>query len=145
MKKRLYNQVIVLWAISILLLAGCGMEGSRFTFQFNTSAPKDSEMEKAIHFDEDYPSVVLNVDLQINTGSVSVEIERLDGETISSSTYQESGKYQIELKNISAGEDCTIFVRTNQTKKVTLKMSSSVRMIKSKELPGIELEMDEVE
>ena len=143
MKKGLYYKAIVLWMVSILLLTGCGMEGTRFSFQFNTSAPKDSEMEKAIHFDEAYPSVILDVDLQINTGSVSVEIKNLDGETISSSTYKESGKYQIELKDISAGQDCTIFVRTNQTKKVTLKMSSSVRMIKSKEMPGIELDMED--
>lgn len=140
MKKGL--KVMVLWMVSILLLTGCGMEGTRFSFQFNTSAPKDSEMKKEIHFDEAYSSVVLDVDLKINTGSVSVEIKNSDGETISSSTYTESGKYQIELKDISAGEDGTIFVRTAQTQKVTLKMSSSVRMIKSKEMPGIELDMD---
>lgn len=143
MKKRLYYTVIVLWMVSILLLTGCGMEGTSFSFQFNSSAPKDSEREKAIHFDEAHSSVVLDVDLKIDTGSVSVEIKKLDGETISSSTYKESGKYQIELKDIYAGEDCTIFVRTNQTKKVTLKMTSSVSMIKSKEMPGIELDMED--
>lgn len=121
--------------IIAMLFSGCADKSTSLVFSFNTSIPADSREEKTIYFNEAHDKITLDANLKIDTGSVSVFVYNSNGESVLDSTYEQSGDYQIELKSISADEEYTLAIQTEQTKKVTLNISSLEKLVKSKDKP----------
>lgn len=133
MKKIRYSIIFVL--ITALLFSGCAGKSTNLVFSFNTSTPYDSQEEKTIYFNESHDKITLDAELEINEGSVSVYVYDSNNEAVWSGTYDESGNFQIELKNITADEEYKLEIQTDQTKKAELNISSWEKLIKSKDKP----------
>lgn len=133
MKKIRYGIIFVF--IVALLFSGCAGKSTNLVFAFNTSTPYDSQEEKTIYFNEAHDKITLDAELEINEGSVSVYVYDSDNEAVWSGTYDESGNFQIELKNITADEEYKLEIQTNQTKKAALNISSWEKLVKSKDKP----------
>lgn len=133
MKKIRYGIIFVF--IVALLFSGCAGKSTNLVFSFNTSTPYDSQEEKAIYFNEAHDKITLDAKLEISEGSVSVYVYDSNNEAVWSGTYDESGNYQIELKNITADEEYRLEIQTNQTKKAELNISSWEKLVKSKDKP----------
>ena len=133
MKKIRYGIIFVF--IVALLFSGCAGKSTNLVFSFNTSTPYDSQEEKTIYFNEAHDKITLEAELEINEGSVSVYVYDSNNEAVWSGTYDESGNFQIELKNITADEEYKLEIQTNQTKKVVLNISSWEKLVKSKDKP----------
>lgn len=127
--------IIVFVFIIALLFSSCAGKSTNFVFSFNTSIPSDLQEEKTIYFNETHDKITLDTNFEIDTGSVSVFVYNSNGESVWDSTYEQSGDYQIELKSISAGEEYTLAIQTEQTKKVTLNISSLEKLVKRKDKP----------
>lgn len=134
-KKIIYAFIISLVMASIF--AGCNSQSSDIVFSFNTSTPYDSCSEKAICFNEDYESVILNADILIDSGSLRIQVLDSEGNAIFNEEYNQNGKYDIALKDISADGDYLVKVQTEQTKNAELNISSSVKLVKDKEKPEL--------
>lgn len=133
MKKLKYGTVFVF--IIALLFSGCTGKSTNFVFSFNTSIPADLQEEKTIYFNEAHDRITLDANLEIDTGNVSVFVYNSNGELVWNSTYAQSGDYQIELKSISADEEYMLAIQTEQTKKISLNISSLEKLVKSKDKP----------
>ncbi|MBD5103300.1 MAG: DUF4624 family lipoprotein [Ruminococcaceae bacterium] len=133
MKKIRYGIIFVF--IVALLFSGCAGKSTNLVFSFNTSTPYDSQEEKTIYFNEAHDKITLDAELEINEGSVSVYVYDSNNEAVWSGTYDESGNFQIELKNITADEEYKLEIQTNQTKKAVLNISSWEKLVKSKDKP----------
>lgn len=133
MKKIRYSIIFVF--ITALLFSGCAGKSTNLVFSFNTSTPYDSQEEKTIYFNEAHDKITLDAELEINEGSVSVYVYDSNNEAVWSGTYDESGNFQIELTNITANEEYKLEIRTNQTKKAALNISSWEKLVKSKDKP----------
>lgn len=133
MKKIKYGIIFVF--ITALFFSGCTGKSTNLVFSFNTSTPYDSQEEKTIYFNEAHDKITLDAELEINEGSVSVYVYDSNNEAVWSGTYDESGNFQIELKNITADEEYKLEIQTNQTKKAALNISSWEKLVKSKDKP----------
>lgn len=133
MKKIRYGTIFVF--IVALLFSGCAGKSTNLVFSFNTITPYDSQEEKTIYFNKAHDKITLDAELEINEGSVSVYVYDSDNEAVWSGTYDESGNFQIELKNITADEEYKLEIQTNQTKKAALNISSWEKLVKSKDKP----------
>lgn len=133
MKKIRYGIIFVF--IVALLFSGCAGKSTNLVFSFNTSTPYDSQEEKTIYFNKAHDKITLDAELEINEGSVSVFVYDSNNKAVWSGTYDESGNFQIELKNITADEEYKLEIQTNQTKKVVLNISSWEKLVKSKDKP----------
>lgn len=133
MKKIRYGIIIVF--IVALLFSGCAGKSTNLVFSFNTSTPYDSQEEKTIYFNEAHDKITLDAKLEIDEGSVSVYVYDSNNEAVWSSTYEESGNFQIELTNIAADEEYKLEIQTNQTKKAALNISSWEKLVKIKDKP----------
>lgn len=126
--------ILVLFVLA-LLFTGCGDKNTNIAFSFDTSEPQDSVDKKVIYFNEDYDNVVLNAKLQMDSGKVLMEITGPNDRTVWEASFEESGKYRIELSGVAADEEYILNLRTEQTKKMTLNISSSVKLVMDKEKP----------
>lgn len=134
-KKAIY--VIVFTFVTILLFIGCNGKSTNIAFSFNTSTPYNSSGEKTIRFNEDFESVTLKTDIQIDTGYLLIQVCDSDNNVVFSEKYTSNGQYDINLKNITANNDYIIKVQTEQTKKVEMEISSSIKLVKDKEKPEV--------
>lgn len=137
MNKAFSAQIIkVLLVTSFLfLLTGCGKESTTLAFSFHTSSPYDSSEEKVIYFNENYEHVVLNVCLQIDTGSATLQITDLHNQVIWNNTYEKDKNCKIELNSVIANEQYILSVQTEQAQNVNIQISSSVKLVQDKENP----------
>ena len=126
---------LLLLASLIFLLTGCGKENTALSFSYHTSFPCNSAGEKAIYFNESYEHVVLDADLQIDTGSVCLQITDAADKVIWNNTYERDGNYKIDLDSVIADKEYTLTVQTSQTHNVNLQISSSVKLVRDKEKP----------
>lgn len=118
-----------------LFFSGCAGKSTNLVFSFNTSIPSDFQEEKTVYFNEAHDKIILDANLEIDAGSVSVYIYNSSGEAVWDDTYAQSGDYRIELNSISEDEEYTLAIQTEQTKKVTLNISSLEKLVKSKDKP----------
>ena len=121
--------------MTVFMFRGCNSTSTDMSFSFNTSTPSDSSDKKTICFNEDYKSVTLNTNLQIDSGSLTMQVCDSNDDVIFSDKYEKSGNYDINLENVSADKDYIIKVQTEQSKNVKLNISSSVKLVKDKEKP----------
>lgn len=121
--------------MTVFIFTGCNSTSTDMSFSFNTSTPSDSSDKKTICFNEDYKSVTLNTNLQIDSGSLTMQVCDSNDDVIFSDKYEKSGNYDINLENVSADKDYIIKVQTEQSKNVKLNISSSVKLVKDKEKP----------
>ena len=60
--------------MTVFIFTGCNSTSTDMSFSFNTSTPSDSSDKKTICFNEDYKSVTLNTNLQIDSGSLTMQV-----------------------------------------------------------------------
>lgn len=120
---------IVLLILTTFLTA-CSVENTSMDFSFNASIPYDYTDEKVFCFNENHETAILNASLQIDTGNILMEVFGTDNEVVFSNTYESSGEYKIELENVTAKDEYKLKISTEQTKNVTLKITSPLKLIK---------------
>lgn len=137
MYKKFTAQLInlLLSANLIFLLTSCGKESTALSFSYHTTSPCNSASEKVIYFNESYEHVVLDADLQIDTGSVYLQITDTDDTIIWNNTFDKGGNYQIDLDHVTADHEYTLTLQAYQTQSVNLQISSSVKLVQDKEKP----------
>lgn len=128
---------VIFTIATAVIFTSCNSTSTDMSFSFNTSTPSDSSDKKTICFNEDYKSVTLNTNLQIDSGSLMIQVCDSNGDIIFSDKYEKSGNYDINLENVSADKDYIIKVQTEQSKNVKLNIFSSVKLVKDKEKPEL--------
>lgn len=115
--------------IAVLLLTACSVKNTCMEFSFNSSTPYDTEDEKAFCFNNDYETATLNANLQIDSGNLLINIFDTNNEIVFSNTYETSGDYEIKIENVTAKDEYTLKVTAEQTKNITLKITSPLKLI----------------
>lgn len=128
---------VIFTIATAVIFISCNSTSTDMSFSFNTSTPADSSDKKAICFNEDYKSVTLNTNLQIDSGSLMIQVCDSSDDINFSDKYEKSGNYDINLENVSADKDYIIKVQTEQSKNVKLNIFSSVKLVKDKEKPEL--------
>lgn len=126
---------VLLLTSFLFLLTGCEKESTTLAFSFHTSSPYDSSEEKVIYFNENYEHVVLDVSLQIDTGSATLQVTDLHNQVIWNNTYEKDKNCKIELNSVIANEQYILSVQTEQAQNVNIQISSSVKLVQDKENP----------
>ena len=135
MKRFFMSFVTVLVVLSTV---GCGKNSSStiLEFSFSTSEAADSSDEKVLYFNENKDRVVMNAQLEIDSGSATLQItDTTSDEIVWSNTYDKNDTFDIELEDIVSGSEYKFTIQTDQSKRVHLIVTSTDNLVKEVEKP----------
>lgn len=135
MKRFFMSFVTVLVVLSTV---GCGKNSSStiLEFSFSTSEAADSSDEKVLYFNENKDRVVMNAQLEIDSGSATLQItDTTSDEIVWSNTYDKNDTFDIELEDIVSGSEYKFTIQTDQSKKVHLIVTSTDNLVNEVEKP----------
>lgn len=127
----------VFLSLAIIALTACSAENTELVFSFRSNDPVDSTKEETLYFNEEHEKIVLRSGLKMDSGAVSICIYDTDNEVLWKSTYDKSMSFDIELRNISEGDEYRLEVTANQTKSAELKITSAEDLVKKPEKPEV--------
>lgn len=134
MFKRL--NLLLLFLIILSLTACSSGSGTRMEFSFNTKTPADSYDEKFIYTNEDMDLLILNAELKIDTGEVTIQVQEISNdEIVWSENFNKDTSFSIELTDIKADSEYLINIQSTQSQKVNLVITSNYKLVQNKEKP----------
>ncbi|MCL2575329.1 MAG: DUF4624 family lipoprotein [Defluviitaleaceae bacterium] len=136
-KRPLKPALTLLLLIAMISLGACSQSYPTFmSFSFSTSAPADSVREKIIYINSNIDSLRLNAKLQMDFGTVYIQILSIDDEeVIWSNSYEDDSSFIIELSNLEANSEYLIRIDTIQSQRVQLSITSDSKLVEAREKP----------
>ena len=125
--------------IGICMLAACGNKysGTRLEFTFETNEPSNEYKENTIYITEDTKSVILHTSLDMDCGSIAIQVICVEDESVVwENSYEQSGNFDIVLDHLIADQEYLVCIQTTDTKKVHMVLTSPDNLVKDKETPG---------
>ena len=131
---------VLLLLIALFSLSACNTNSivseTKISFSFDTSAAANSSDEKTIYVNDDMDQLKLNAELKMDSGNATIQVlNTATNEVVWSGNYKEDSNFEIELSDIKANSAYLLKIETTQSKKVSLIITSDVKLIETKEKP----------
>ena len=131
---------VLLLLIALFSLSACNTNSivseTKISFSFDTSAAANSSDEKKIYIHDDMDQLKLNAELKIDSGDATIQVlNTANNEVVWDGNYKEDSNFEIELSDIKANSAYLLKIETTQSKKVSLIITSDVKLVETKETP----------
>lgn len=131
---------VLLLLIALFSLSACNTNSivseTKISFSFDTSAAANSSDEKTIYVNDDMDQLKLNAELKMDSGDATIQVlNTATNEVVWSGNYKEASNFEIELSDIKANSAYLLKIETTQSKKVSLIITSDVKLVETKETP----------
>ena len=131
---------VLLLLIALFSLSACNTNSivseTKISFSFDTSAAANSSDEKTIYVNDDMDQLKLNAELKMDSGNATIQVlNTATNEVVWSGNYKEDSNFEIELSDIKANSAYLLKIETTQSKKVSLIITSDVKLVETKETP----------
>lgn len=119
----------------ICSLCGCTTKSTVLEFTYSNSK---FAYEKSLYFNEDRDTVTLNANIEIDEGTVVMQIiDKQNNRTVWEKTTDTGEAFDIELSNVVAESEYVFSIESEQIKYMHLTVTSSEKLIKDKVKPII--------
>ena len=130
----------LLLLIAMFSLSACNANSTvsetTISFSFDTSAVANFSDEKTIYINDDLDKLRLNAELKMDSGDATIQVlKTATNEVVWSGSSKEDSSFEIELSDIKANSAYLLKIETTQSKKVSLVITSDVKLIETKEKP----------
>lgn len=131
---------VLLLLIALFSLSACNTNSivseTKISFSFDTSTAANSSDEKKIYIHDDMDQLKLNAELKIDSGDATIQLlNTANNEVVWDGNYKEDSNFEIELSDIKANSAYLLKIETTQSKKVSLIITSDVKLVETKEKP----------
>ena len=131
---------VLLLLIALFSLSACNTNSivseTKISFSFDTSTAANSSDEKKIYIHDDMDQLKLNAELKIDSGDATIQLlNTANNEVVWDGNYKEDSNFEIELSDIKANSAYLLKIETTQSKKVSLIITSDVKLVETKETP----------
>ena len=136
---------VLLLLIALFSLSACNTNSivseTKISFSFDTSTAANSSDEKKIYIHDDMDQLKLNAELKIDSGDATIQVlNTANNEVVWDGNYKEDSNFEIELSDIKANSAYLLKIETTQSKKVSLIITSDVKLsdvklVETKEKP----------
>ena len=137
MKKTFITIVACLMAILTLTLTACGDGKGETVLEFTCNNSEFSD-EKSIYFNEEFDSLILTADFEIQDATATMQIlDKQNNQVVWEKTTSKTEKFNIELKDIVSNTEYFFHIEVEETKYMHLIITSPVKLVKDKEKPEV--------
>ena len=137
MKKAFITILTFLMAILTLTLTACGDGKGETVLEFTCNNSEFSD-EKSIYFNEEFDSLILTADFEIQDATATMQIrDKQNNHIIWEKSTNNTEKFNIELKDIVANTEYFFHIEVEETKYMHLLITSPVKLVKDKEKPEV--------
>lgn len=137
MKKAFITILTFLMAILTLTLTACGDGKGETVLEFTCNNSEFSD-EKSIYFNEEFDSLILTADFEIQDATATMQIlDKQNNHIVWEKSTNNTEKFNIELKDIVANTEYFFHIEVEETKYMHLIITSPVKLVKDKEKPEV--------
>ena len=137
MKKTFITMLACLMAILTFTLIACGDGKGETVLEFTCKNSEFSD-EKSIYFNEEFDSLILTADFEIQEATATMQIlDKQNNQVVWEKTTSNTEKFDIELKDIVSNTEYFFRIEVEQTKYMHLLITSPVKLVKDKEKPEV--------
>ncbi|MDD2993006.1 MAG: hypothetical protein PHG73_05610 [Pygmaiobacter sp.] len=141
MRTPFYHAGKSLWIFLFICPTSFYNRPTKISFSFDTSTAANSSDEKTIYIHDDMDQLKLNAELKIDSGDATIQVlNTANNEVVWDGNYKEDSNFEIELSDIKANSAYLLKIETTQSKKVSLIITSDVKLsdvkfVENKEKP----------